>query len=1561
MAKRSKTLRAGKGRRKPKEGRAGWPGNENDNARLKRELSQARAQLTASTEVLQIINSSSDALEPVFQAVLEKAMKLCEAAFGFLTIYDGKQFKPVAQCGVPNALAAYFARGMDQPRPGEAHARLLEGEDIVHNLDQKREKVYLQGSPLRRAIVDLGGVRSALVVALRKDGVFLGALTIYRKEVRAFSRRQIALLQNFAAQAAIAIANARLFEELQARTTDLSDALERQTATAEILKVIASSPSDIQPVFEAIVANARRLLGGFSAAVFRFTDGTAYLKAITPTTPTADAIMNSSFPRPIADFQSFALASEGKTVQTPDTEELSDDIREIARARGFRSMLIAPLLREGTPIGLISVTRVEPGPFSAHFVQLLQTFADQAVIAIENTRLFNETKEALEQQKASSDILRVISSSVADAHPVFDKILDSCKYLFGSDETAVLLLDNENTITLGGYVGKQYDAVAASFPAPLEKSPAGRAIREKRVAHYTDVANDPHLTRTVRRVARLAGYDSMAYAPMLSNGVGIGAIGASRSKGSFSDKELTLLQTFADQAVIAIENARLFNETKEALERQTATAAVLNVIGRSPTDAAPVFDMIGERAEKLCDAEISVVSVLDGDLIRLAGIRGISRKGVELFRGQFPLRLDRQTVTSRTISSGTIIHIGDVFDDTTYDNKALAAQTGYRSCLGVPMHNKGQVVGAIFVARTQPGPFSKNQIQLLQIFADQAVIAIGNVRFFEEVQAKTRDLEEALTYQTGSANILKVIAASPTDVGPVLSAIVESACSLCDANDAIVFLKDGDDLVYKAHHGPLPVVFGDRRPIARNYVAGRSVVDKVPIHIMDVFSEEGAELPEARELSRIHGIRSILCVPLVRESESIGTILLRRNEVQPFTDKQIELLQTFANQAVIAIGNVRLFDEVQARTHELTESLEQQTATAEVLSVISRSAGDLAPVFDTMLNKAMQLCQANFGVLSTFDGSQFHTVATYGLPEAYDKFRRSRPVQPGPGTSLARLLQGEPHVELRHLADSKTYLEGDPDRRALVDLGGAHSLLSVPLLKEERLAGSVLVFRQEDSAFSEKQIALLKQFAAQAVIAIENARLLNELRQRTDDLSESLQQQTATADVLQIISSSPGDLASVFEKMLVNATRVCGAEFGSLLLTENGTIRVGAQHNVPAEFAAARGNRLLAPHPESPLATSIRTKRVVHEIDLRTTKPYLERHPGMLELVELGGVRTIAIVPMLRDDEVIGAISMYRKEVQLFSDKQIELLSNFAKQAVIAIENARLLSELRQRTDDLSKSLDDLRTAQDRLVQTEKLASLGQLTAGIAHEIKNPLNFVNNFSALSAELVDEMTDVFENPALDEASRRKELDDIRELLKGNLEKVVQHGKRADSIVKNMLLHSRESSTERQPAEVNRLVEESLNLAYHGARAEKPGFNISLKHDLDPEVGALDVYPQEMTRALLNLISNGFYAATRRKAEADGDFEPVLSAVTKNLGDTIEIRIRDNGGGISPEVRERMFNPFFTTKPTGEGTGLGLSMTHDIIVKQHGGKIDVETEQGAFTEFIVSLPRGNGTTR
>ena len=449
---------------------------------------------------------------------------------------------------------------------------------------------------------------------------------------------------------------------------------------------------------------------------------------------------------------------------------------------------------------------------------------------------------------------------------------------------------------------------------------------------------------------------------------------------------------------------------------------------------------------------------------------------------------------------------------------------------------------------------------------------------------------------------------------------------------------------------------------------------------------------------------------------------------------------------------------------------------------------------------------------------------------------------------------------------------------------------------------------------------------------------------------KSLQQQTATADVLKVISRSTFDLPTVLQTLVKLATRLCDADKTNITREKNGAFYRAEAYGFSPEFQAYVKDIPIEAERGSSFGRALLEGRVVHIPDVLADFEYT-----YLEGQRLGDYRTVLTVPMLREGVPIGVLSLTRSEVRPFTDKQIELATTFADQAAIAIENVRLFERVEARTRELAKSLEDLRTTQDRLVQTQKLASLGQLTAGIAHEIKNPLNFVNNFSGVSVELIDELREALSGANLD-SKLRAEISEIADTLQGNLDKVVQHGKRADAIVKNMLLHSREGSGEHRPVDINVLVEESLNLAWHGTRAEKQGFEITLKQSFDPSAGEVDVFPQDITRALLNLISNGFYAATKRRAATNGDdYEPTLAASTKNLGDRVEIRIRDNGTGISPDVKEKMFNPFFTTKPSGEGTGLGLSISHDIIVKQHAGTIDVDTQPGEFTEIRVILPR------
>jgi signal transduction histidine kinase len=507
--------------------------------------------------------------------------------------------------------------------------------------------------------------------------------------------------------------------------------------------------------------------------------------------------------------------------------------------------------------------------------------------------------------------------------------------------------------------------------------------------------------------------------------------------------------------------------------------------------------------------------------------------------------------------------------------------------------------------------------------------------------------------------------------------------------------------------------------------------------------------------------------------------------------------------------------------------------------------------------------------------------------------------------------------------------------------GSLHTLVAAKGTDEIAAMGrAVEIFRkntlERDELLAEK---------AQAAVNLEQ-----QVKQRTAELAQSVEELRALGEVSQAVNSTL-DLETVLTTIVGRAVQLSHTDTGAIYVfdEERKEFRLHATYGMSeAMTAAISGQHIGLGDSNIGLATTQRVPVQVPDIRDEPASP-------VNEIILREGYRGILVIPLLRPDHIVGALVVRRKTPGEFPQSTIELLQTFADQSVVALQNARLYENVEARTRELAKSLEDLRTTQDRLVQTEKLASLGSLTAGIAHEIKNPLNFVNNFSVVSSELIDELRDTVKTLPLDDKARA-EISELTNTLRGNLDKVVQHGKRADAIVKNMLQHSREGSGEHRPVDINALVEESLNLAWHGARAEKQSFTITLERSLDPAAGEVDVFPQDITRVLLNLISNGFYAATKRNAEVNGgDYEPTLTASTKDLGDRVEIRIRDNGTGIAPDVKDKMFNPFFTTKPTGEGTGLGLSISHDIIVKQHAGAIEVDTQLGEFTEIKVILPR------
>jgi GAF domain-containing protein len=1478
-----------------------------ENGRLLTETRDALDQQTATAEVLGVINSSPGNLPPVFDSMLENAMRLCDAAFGILWSYDGEHFHATRLRDVAPAFAEFLREPM-KPVSGGTFSRLIAGEPIAEAVDIAGSESYRAGaSRLRRAFFDLGGAQTALFVALRKDEKLLGAFTIYRKEIRPFTEKQIALVTSFAAQAVIAMENARLI-------TETREALEQQTATAEVLQVINSSPGDLTSVFEAMLEKAIRLCGGIQGALWTLDGERGKLAASHGNAPEFVAMLREhehampGLPEAVRETMRSERLLHISDLVEHQLYRAGDPIAKGAvELSGVRSLVGVPLVKDDASLGAFMIGRREAHPFSDKQIALLQNFAAQAVIAMENARLLTETREALERQTATAEVLQVINSSPGDLSPVFDAILEAAHRLCGAHLGVLFTYDGERFWPVAAH-----DAPPAGFSElmrygflPSAGNPLARVIEGEPLVQIADIRqlaaqrpDDPGL-----RVAVEGGIRTFLVVPLHRDNVLLGAISALRREMMpFTDRQIALLQNFAAQAVIAMENARLITETRDALEQQTATAEVLQVINSSPGDLAPVFDEMLDKALRLCGGAYGSLLTFDGTRFSSAATRG-EAQFTDWVKERGPFLPPSGGPLARSLRGENIVEVTDLLENDELRQypafRQMVELGGYRSLLNVALRKENTFFGVIAIYRKEKRAFTEKQIALLQNFAAQAIIAIENALLITETR-------EALEQQTATAEVLQVINSSPGDLAPVFDAMLEKAMNLCEAAFGDLGIFDGEQYRWVAAHG-VPDFAEYSFPLRPN---GNSPMEQLThgerlIHLADVRQSDAyREFPAFKSTMDRRAVRSLLVVPLRKDGALLGAIRAYRREVRPFSDKQIALMQNFAAQAVIAMENARLINETR-------EALEQQTATAEVLQVINSSPGDLAPVFDAMLEKATRLCEAPFGILRTWDSERFHFGAVHGEPGLSDWVRQRGPIRPDRDDSpLARIVAGERVV---HIADARSD-EGwrtSSGYREMVAASGTRSAVTVALHKDDVLLGIITVYRQEVRPFSDKQVALLQNFAAQAVIAMENARLITETR-------EALEQQTATAEVLQVINSSPGELAPVFDAMLERAMRLCGGRTGNLWTFDGERARLAGSQGLPAEIATLLRNRGEAgTHPL--LLRIMRGEHLIQIPDLAEHELYRSDDALGRAAVE-SGMRSLIWVALVKDGAALGAFVIGRTEAKPFTEQQIALLQNFAAQAVIAMENARLIDELRDRTDAAETARVEAEAANE---------AKSTFLATMSHEIRTPMNGVLG-----------MMEVLE---------RQGLGDDQLPLVGTMRDSAQALLRIiDDVLDFSKIEAGKLELETTVFSLSGLVAGAIDTLRPQADAK----GLEVRAEIEPDSNdALVGDPTRIRQILFNLLSNAVKFSERGEIVVRAGTVPLGGGQTR-----VMLAVKDTGIGLDAEQQARLFQPFSqadssTTRRYG-GTGLGLSIVRRLA-ELMGGDVEVASAPSEGSTFTVTL--------
>ena len=1259
------------------------------------------AQLAAVTEVMQVLGRSRDDDGPVFRTILTNSVALCNAQMAGLIIatpQDEVQSLAAHIGMAPTAIELFEAGGMKMDADLSYAARSIIEARLIAFEDMGESDLYTAGSPVVRSMVDDSGIRSVLFVPLVASQGPIGAITLFRERRAPFSEDEIAIVEAFALQAVIAIENVQQFREVQKR-------LEREAATSEILSVISQSRDDAAAVFQTVLEQATEVCGADQAALALRVPGSENYR-LAANWGHANQVSKPGDEWPLSSPHSAATAIRtGEVVQIHDLAD-TDAYRSgdpttvsIVDGEGIRSRVAVPLMRDGRAIGALALSRRDVRPFSPADIALIESFAKHAVIAIDNTRQFTETQEALAQQTATAGILSVINQNPDDLQPVFDSIANSAMELCRAKFCFLWRFEDgmQHHCATAGFEGADLEEYLAQFPRPVGPNTlSARVLASGTVERIRD-ARDPSYHD--HHLAIEIGFRAIAGVPIVVGGTIWGTIIMGWPENTApTDDYIKLTQTFAEQAAIAIENVRLFNETQEALELQTATAEVLKTISQDAFDLPTVLQALIDTAARLCDASICILFENRDGAMHMGANFGCTPEMLE-WHAANPNPIDRGNVAGRATLDRATIHIPDIRADPEYAIPQSVSLGGWRSIIAVPLILDNDVIGVLDLARPTVGPFSPRQIELVETFADQAVIAIKNAKLFEQVQHRTSEVEEALERQKVTSEILRAISQSPTDVQPVMETIVSNATQLVHANMAIFHLRYEDHYYPSAGSGPKGVLITDRILEGARKLAQKFTSDGLPLHplapelnfpsramatgeVQHIIDWPNADIP-AHEVERGKqlGLKSAIYVPLVQRGISIGSLAIGSTEKIAFSDQDIALAQSFCDQAVIALRNTQLFIQTQ-------QSLEQQTASAEILSVISQSVEDTQPVFDLVVQKAAELCGASFCVLDRFDGDAYHFCAQHGFPpDLAAELMSDYPFVRADGHMSVKVVESGDVAHIEDAQDGSEYYAPD-----LAKAVGWRRMLGVPIRDGDQIWGAVIVAWPHTEPPSASTIDLIQGFTAQASIAIKNSRLMQETKARTAEVEEALKRQTATSEVLEVISNSVEDADPAFQAILARAADLCNAPMASLSLVDADRSHV--------ELVAHHGDKLSALEvgktrwdlrPGLSIPSSILSKRPVHIDDLRETDLYRAGDIGRRQAVDAEGIRTHLAIPVVHKGQGIGAIALYRREVAPFASDDIALLESFADQAVIAIQNARLFNETQTALARQTASADILR------------------------------------------------------------------------------------------------------------------------------------------------------------------------------------------------------------------------------------------------------------------------------